>query len=301
VLLAGDISYANGYQPHWDSWAMQAEPLLSRVPLLPAPGNHEAKDFYGATYRARFAHPQRGRNWYAVDLGRVHLFSGTAGCFLTENDPATARDLITDELVGMERDLALAAARRAAGEIDFLVVAQHFPLYTNHESRGPFSPELVVAQEDILQRYQVDLVLVGHDHMYQRSHPMTYGNATPAGGVGYVQVIAGGGGAGLYDFADPASPDWGEWCAAWSRRFSFVEYDVAPGRIVATAWGWDDKNPAAIDPSLAPEVIDRFVVERRLAAPVPAPRPAAAILANVPEAHGVVIRNVAEDCTRHSH
>lgn len=309
VLLAGDVSYANGYQPRWDEWAGQAEPLTSVVPLLPAPGNHEAKDYCGETYRARFSTPGAGKNWYATDLGRAALFVGTAGCFLTENDPTTAADLVAEELVAMERSLAVAAARRAAGEIDFLVVAQHFPLYTNHATRGPFSPELVVAQEHILQRYQVDLVLVGHDHMYQRSLPMAYGEATGST-LGYVQVVAVAGGNGLYEFADPAGPDWGDWCAAWSRRFSFVEYEFDQGAVRAVASGWDDPQAAvvdedsnAVDPDLRPEVLDAFTLRRKDDALVRsaalAPRPAAELLVGVPEARGVVVRNLAEDCTRH--
>ncbi|MFP5220636.1 MAG: purple acid phosphatase family protein [Actinomycetes bacterium] len=307
VLLAGDISYANGYQPRWDEWAGQAEPLTSVVPLLPAPGNHEAKDYYGETYRRRFSTPAGGRNWYTADLGRAHLFVGTAGCFLTENDPTTAVDLVVDELLGLERSLALAAARRAAGEVDFLVVAQHFPLYTNHATRGPFSPELVVAQEHILQRYQVDLVLVGHDHMFQRSARMAYGNAT-GGGLGYVQVVAGAGGQSLYEFADPDSDAWGDWCVAWARQFSFAEHRIETGQLTTTVRAWDDStdSPNDVDMTLAPRVIDESVLRRkpeqlvRAAASRPV-RDVAEVLAGVPEARGVVVRNLAEDCTRHAH
>ena len=190
------------------------------------------------------------------------------------------------------------------------MVAQHFPLYTNHDTRGPFSPDLVVAQEHILQRYQVDLVLVGHDHMYQRSVPMAYGRATGTA-TGYVQVCAGAGGNGLYEFADPNGPDWGDWCAAWSRRFSFAEYSIEAGRIVATVRGWDDEqaridddNPNAVDPELAAEVLDSFVLRRKgddLVARAAGARVRSRndVLAGVPEARGRVIRNHAEDCTRH--
>lgn len=312
LVLTGDISYANGYQPTWDRWASQAEPMTSVVPLLPVPGNHEAKDFYGETYRSRFTTPAGGSNWYAVDLGRARLFAGTAGCFLTEKDPVTAVDLVTDELVAMERELALAAVRRAAGEIDFLVVAQHFPLYTNHDTRGPFSPQLVIAQEHILQRYQVDLVLVGHDHMYQRSHRMAYGEATGTA-AGYVQVCAGAGGNGLYEFADPDGPDWGDWCAAYQREFSFAEYEIARGSLRGVVRGWadaeaqvEDENPNAVDPSLPHRVVDEFVLHRKddalvASAAAAVPRSAVEVLAGVPEARGVVVRNHAEDCTRHHH
>lgn len=307
VLLAGDISYANGYQPRWDEWAGQAEPLTSTVPLLPAPGNHEAKDYYGETYRSRFSTPGQGRNWYTTDLGRAHLFVGTAGCFLTEKDPSTAFDLVADELLGLERSLALGAARRAAGEIDFLVVGQHFPLYTNHDTRGPFSPELVIAQEHVLQRYQVDLVLVGHDHMFQRSARMAYGEPTGSD-LGYVQVVAGAGGQSLYEFTDPEGPDWGDWCEAWARQYSYAEHLFEVGTVTTTVRGWDDAGDdgRSVDPALAPRVLDTSVLHRKSpaavrAAAAAAVRPVGELLAGVPEARGVVVRNLAEDCTRHAH
>lgn len=304
-LIAGDISYANGDQRLWDVWAEQVQPLGAAVPIMAAPGNHEAKDFMGETYRARFTHPNAGKPWYSIDIGKVHLVSTTAGAFFGDHE--VIRELVTEELLFLEQDLAVAHARRAAGEIDFIVVAQHFPTYTNHETRGPFSPQLVVAEEHVLQRYQVDLLLVGHDHMYQRSHPMAYGTPTPGGIGGYVQVIAGGGGSSLYEFADEGT----DWLAAKARRLGFVEYAVSDGLIEATAYGYpdgyddstvdDDVN--AVDPNLEPDIIDTFTIERRstLGAAPPVARAAAEVLAGVPEVNGIVVRNHREDCTRHQH
>ena len=44
LLLAGDLSYANGEQPIWDQWFDLAEPLLASTVTMAAAGNHEAKD-----------------------------------------------------------------------------------------------------------------------------------------------------------------------------------------------------------------------------------------------------------------
>jgi hypothetical protein len=338
-LLTGDISYANGDQRMWDQWAAEYELLSGTVPTLCSPGNHEAKDFNGETYRRRFTFPNHGSAWYSIDYHNVHLVSTTAGALLAGGDAESARQLVAEELTWLEQDLAAAAVRRAAGELDFLVVTQHFPLYTDHRTRGPFSPQLVLAQEQILQRFQVDLVLVGHDHMYQRSKPMAYGAPTSAadgGGVGYVQVAAGAGGKSLYEFtpietlepaSDPENPwmRWSLWSDAWAREFSFVDYAVRGPQITGTAFGWldvegqndvpqdpatyDDElvsvNADAVDASLAPRVIDTFTIRRKPAASlalVPAlPRPTEQIVAGVPEAHGIVVPNLAEDCTRHHH
>lgn len=336
VVIAGDLSYANGTQPHWDTWASRAEALTGSVPLLPTAGNHESKDFNGDTYRARFAHPNPGRAWYSIDLHNVHLLSNTAGAFLRAEDPQAAGELVRDELTWMERDLAAAAARRAAGALDFIVVTQHFPLYTDHRTRGPVSAAHVAAQEQLFQRYGVDLLLVGHDHMYQRSKPMAYGVPTTEG-AGYVQVCAGAGGQSLYEFTPVGTTEteidgeqpwqrWSLWSEAWARQFSFVTYRVAGDTIEATAYGWDDVegqndiptdpdtydndlvwvDPNAVDPDLAPRVLDRFRLLRKppaaiLAAAAQEPTLAAELLATLPEANGIVVENAAEDCTLHEH
>jgi hypothetical protein len=38
TLIAGDLSYADGFQPYWDSWGRMAEGLLSSRPFMAAPG-----------------------------------------------------------------------------------------------------------------------------------------------------------------------------------------------------------------------------------------------------------------------
>jgi hypothetical protein len=98
-LLAGDIAYADGWQPQWDRWANEIELLTASVPLVTSPGNHEGKDFYGATYRARFSHPNPGRNWFSFDHHNVHILSVTAGAFLqghVEHDRQTLIDPYLD-------------------------------------------------------------------------------------------------------------------------------------------------------------------------------------------------------------
>jgi hypothetical protein len=50
VVVVGDISYANGHLPSWESWLTAVEPLFATVPLFVVPGNHEIEcDAY--TYR----------------------------------------------------------------------------------------------------------------------------------------------------------------------------------------------------------------------------------------------------------
>lgn len=240
VLFAGDLSYANGDQPVWDRWFDEIEPLVSGVPMMAAPGNHENKDFGGKTFKERLSQPGRG-SFYSFDMGRVHVAVGTAGVFLADGT-------LAEELLFLESDLAAAAARRALGELDFIVVMQHYPIWTDHESRGPLNPSLVLAQEHIYQRYQIDLLLTGHDHFYERSVRMAYGRPSPAG---YVQVISGGGGTSLYDFV-PNDAFQG-WSAAHAKRFHFTDIEVTATELRGRAVATDGSR----------EVLDTFTVSRR--------------------------------------
>lgn len=344
-LIAGDISYANGDQRIWDAWAEQYSATGGSIPTMAAPGNHEAKDFMGEAYRRRFSFPNHGASFYSWVHGNVFLVSSAAGAFFGDIDGAM--EDVQYELLWMEQTLARAAGMRARGEVDFIVVTQHFPSYTDHRTRGPISPDRVVAAEQILQRYQVDLLLVGHDHMYQRSYPMVYGVPTStaalhgvvadvAGAVGlpyspartgnerytnatgYIEVIAGSGGKGLYEFTevdtldltvDPENPLQRHlpWLAASAREQCIVTYDVEGEEMHVTGHLFFDGNPAQgaarVDPDLSPEPFDRFTLVRKaFAADVPTvPRPAREILRDLPEAHGVLRYDRAEDCTLHDH
>ena len=247
VLVAGDLSYANGDQPLWDEYvnALEADYAASGI-LLTAPGNHEEEDNNGATYRNRFACPgstlSPDGTFYSFDLGRCHFVISTGGCFATDGTLAS-------EIAFLETDLAQAALRRAAGEIDFIIVAQHFTIWTDNEGRNPNNPTLVLLQENIFVRYGVDLLAVGHDHIYQRSKPMAFGQPNP---LGYVQVTAGTGGKGFYVLL-PQS--------AWSAfgvqdQHVFTEYSISRSAISAATHAVDPATGATV-------VIDEFSIPRR--------------------------------------
>lgn len=252
VLLAGDLSYASGSsslgpQEVWDDWFDQIQAHLgSETILMTAAGNHENEGNNGIAYRNRLAMPSSTLSpdgtFYSFDYENVHFVVSTGGAFATDGSLAT-------EIAFLELDLAGAALRRAAGQIDFIVVAQHFTLWTDQEGRAPANPTLVALQENILVRYGVDLVAVGHDHVYQRSAPMSFGLRNP---IGYVQVTSGCGGQGIRGF-EPTIQGWSEKELAEPL---FVEYEVAPGQMKGTTFGVDRDTGAT-------RVVDEFSLRRR--------------------------------------
>ncbi|MDT0498385.1 hypothetical protein RM530_13580, partial [Algiphilus sp. W345] len=105
--------------------------FLVAVPV----GNHQAKDGGGDGYDSRIH--QLGQNfYYGFDHGRVHFFCSTAGCLL---DGVISAASLATELLAMEAGLAQAAR----GEIDFIVVARHYTIWTSEDGRTP--PKLGLA------------------------------------------------------------------------------------------------------------------------------------------------------------
>jgi predicted phosphodiesterase len=279
VVIAGDLSYANGNQPIWDDYFRMHEPLFATVPVMAIPGNHETND--GTRYAAftsRMSHPGK-QIFYAFDHGNAHFL-------MVESEADTLNSNELHEMLAlMETDLASAAVRRAAGEIDYVALVQHVPLWSNHETRHNSWPH-VALEEQYLQRYAVDLLLTGHNHHYERSKPMAYAQPTTDETKSYespkgtIEIIAGGGGAGLYEFAPdvdgelPTSllvpgQDVQPWSAALVKRFSFAELDLRGasirGRGIASDLG-DPANPATWTAN-AMQVIDEWSLAGTRSAP----------------------------------
>ncbi|MBZ2188507.1 metallophosphoesterase family protein [Alcanivorax sp. JB21] len=265
LLLAGDLSYADGNQPVWDQWFSEVEPLLASTITMAAPGNHEAKDGggrqSGQAFKSRLTHPDprlsvvgnnEGSTFYSFRMNRVHFLVSSAGALIEDFS-------LAEELVNMEIDLAAAALARLRGEIDFIAVMQHYPIWTDQLGRSPANFTLVALEEDILLRYGVDLLLVGHDHVYQRSQKMAYGGNTP---VGYMQVMVGTGGQSVRLFDEAPQ----RWSAFQFIGLGLATYEVSPGKITGAFHGAapvgdeGDALQTVVEPF---SVRDTFSIERR--------------------------------------
>lgn len=237
VIIAGDLSYADG-DPHvWDVWFDMMQPLAARVPLMTAIGNHETgqEGVWGnRPYLARLALPG-GELFYGFDYGRVRFTMHDS-----DTTALAAAGLLAEAQEWFARDLADAAQRRDAGELDRIVVVQHHPLYSNHETLSrQYGAALITTQEPLMHAAGVDLLVAAHNHNYERSKPMMFGVPTAdaqhdyADPLGFLFVITGGGGQSLYDFRDPN--DFQLWSAAYAQRYHVVVLDVDGPRIDGSA------------------------------------------------------------------
>ena len=175
VIHAGDIGYADGYMVHWDTFFNKIQPIASRVPYMVAPGNHEFwYDF--AAYKARFFMPgddhdnedsetkQENHNnmYYSWTYGNIHFNS------MNSETAVDTPNFKQDMLDFFDKDLA--AVDRM--QTPFVISYFHRPLYCSNDGECTQSADepnrLTQQAEELLNQHQVDMVLYGHVHSYER-------------------------------------------------------------------------------------------------------------------------------------
>lgn len=221
-VLLGDISYANGNQPVWDDYFRQIEPMAATIPTMPVLGNHEneklkmgeaVQPIGYVAYLARFALPGK-ETWYAFSVGSARFLG------LNSDDPKNP-----EQLRWLEEELRRARRDRSVG---WVIVLQHHPLFGSTKGRGDNAP-LAETLQPFFDRYHVDLVLSGHDHHYERQHPLRgteIVQTTPSPyqkGRGTLYLTQGGGGKSLYDFVAEKP----EKCAIRDRSSGYLKVTVA--------------------------------------------------------------------------
>ena len=215
VFVLGDNAYENGtldeyqrcYGPTWGRH-------LGRT--WPTPGNHEYNTAGAAGYFDYFGERagDRATGYYAYDLGAWRVYSLNSNCEFVACGEASA------QLAWLQDDIS--ANPRAC-----TLAYWHHPRYSSgRHGNDPATDALW----DALYRARAEIVMAGHDHLYERFAPMDdAGELDEARGM--VSFVAGTGGRGLYEFHDIASTSrvrdadtWGVLeltlsPGAWSSRF----------------------------------------------------------------------------------
>jgi hypothetical protein len=227
-LHAGDISYAESggdglltdpYDPRiWDAFFIEFDSVASHIPWQIAVGNHEMEpwyspDGYGAQY-ARFDFPGEVTSstpptYYSFVYSNVGVIALDANDVSYEI-PANLGYTKGTQTAWLNTTLA---ALRGNPQVDFIVVHFHHCAYSTCTVHGC---EGGVEQfwTPLFDKYAVDLVINGHNHIFERTDPIIGGKATeeaPSGSTifpakdGTTYVCAGAGGESLYTFSAPDS------------------------------------------------------------------------------------------------
>ena len=188
VLTLGDNAYDKGtaaefagcFQPTWGAFKDR---------IRPSPGNHEYETSGAAGYFGYFG-AQAGpdnRGYYSFDYGGWHFISLNS---------------LIDVSPGSEQYLWLTADLAQSRDSLCTIAYWHYPAFSSGVKHG--STEAMRPFFDALQTAGVEIVLSGHEHVYERFAPQTAnGTADPARGVR--EFVVGTGGADLYPLGSPIS------------------------------------------------------------------------------------------------
>jgi len=237
VLLVGDYSYADGWAPTWETFGVMTEPLMSSVPTLGVPGNHEIAEgrYQNVDWVERYPVPFResgsdSPNWYSYNSGPVHIV-GLVGSYAPTEQGSAQYQFLEDDLSKVDRRVT-----------PWVVVMFHTPMYNSNENHYQEGYKMQTDMEELLYTSGVDVVLNGHVHSYERTHPV-YKDQPDACGITHIVI----GDAGNYE--GPAVP-WHEPQPAWSA-FRSGSYGV--GELVvhnATHARWDWRRVACVEKEL---------------------------------------------------
>jgi hypothetical protein len=215
VLFTGDAVTFGQLQDEWDAFLEAGEPVLRTVPVLAAHGNHDTNS---VNFYSQLAMPGDEQD-FGLDYGALHL------TVLNDSPEDTAT------ITGSTRDF-LDADLTAHASAPWKLVMHHRPLWSAAGNHGN-DTALQAAWGPVFDAHHVDLVINGHDHDYERTHPM-FGNqvkATPAEGTVY--LIAGSAGAELYDNGS------GFWTAFSEKAQNLAVLTVRAGELDLKAYRAD--------------------------------------------------------------
>ncbi|OJH39506.1 purple acid phosphatase family protein [Cystobacter ferrugineus] len=200
-LALGDNAYEMGTEAEFQHNLFEPmAPLLAQVPFFAVPGNHEYETNQGQPYFDNLYLPTSqggGEYYYSFDWGHVHFVAIDSNCAIGLS--SADRCTFEAQKKWVEQDLA---ASTAPWKIAFF----HHPPW----SSGDHGSQLKMRREfaPLFEKYGVDLVLTGHDHNYERTHPMRGNEVAPSGATNPVYLVVGSGGAKLRELSIESKPSW---------------------------------------------------------------------------------------------
>jgi predicted phosphodiesterase len=227
ALNTGDLVADGRVLELWKNFFSISSILTSSVPLYTVLGNHEQNS---PLYFRLLSLPGNER-YYSFNWGDCHFIA------LDSNEPYLSDKA---QLKWLEEDLDRNKNAR------FIIVFFHHPAHTLVKDRISFAEKVRQTLCPILEKYKVSVVFNGHDHNYQ--HFLING---------IHHIVAGGGGAPLYDIS---SPD--KYTIKAEKTHNYLICDVEEDRMILRAYRLDGSllDERVIKPRIkvGPPFIEKF-------------------------------------------
>lgn len=163
--ITGDLVGTGQHRDDWDQFFTHVGSFARTRPIVPAIGNHDTIDGLGAgLYLAHFGLPRNGAP--GLQPERSYHFTYGNALFVVLD----CTDSVEAQRPWLERVLR-------ASKATWKFALFHFPPYALSEDY----PDIQREWCPLFERYGVDLVLSGHVHHLQRTHPIRNGRVAPPG------------------------------------------------------------------------------------------------------------------------
>ncbi|MCB0214249.1 MAG: metallophosphoesterase family protein [Anaerolineae bacterium] len=211
MLTTGDNSQGEGTYQQLDRMVFQVyETIFSQVPVFPALGNHDYLTDQAAPYLNIFDVPQNARQekdvkrYYSFTYGNVEFIVLDTTPLVKASDPSTCEAM----LHWLHQELS------PSSQFWKIVVCHHPPHNAGHHG---VNPRIKTKLIPIFEAYDVNVVLSGHQHNYQRSKPLRQEQVTTMEEGGILYIVSGAGAAALH------TCDEAEWLA---RTIASVKHGI---------------------------------------------------------------------------
>lgn len=234
VILAGDISYADGYAPKWDSWGRMFEYVFANVKTAYVGGNHEVASGGENWVNYKFRYPNQyvgaGSDsflWYSYEQGNAHM---VMLCSYAATGPTSA------QYKWLEADLAKIDRTKTP----WVIAVWHTPWYTSN-AHHPMTEGAMMKDdmEDLMLKYEINVVISGHVHAYERTHPVAKGVVDCNNGINYITI---GDGGNREQFATPWTPVQPAWSALREYAYGYGQLHTVNSTHALWQW-WRDDDP----------------------------------------------------------
>lgn len=212
IVHTGDLIYPAGVPRYYPKrfYAPYA-PLIARAAFYPCLGNHDYSTDRGQPLLDEFELPHNGPEG---DTPGRHYWFDIADARFIAIDSNLRHDLL-DTYVAEWLDEVLADAGDR-----WKIVFFHHAVFTFRKPTYRIREALV----PVFDQHEVDLVLVGHNHLYERTHPLDDDRVVPDG-EGTVHITSGAGGAHIHKVRGEV-PDF--IATYYDEKHSFTIIEAAP-------------------------------------------------------------------------
>lgn len=231
VLLAGDIQYFKGATSDFEAMFL-AQWKKTGLHGYAVPGNHEygtprAADYFSSLKNSSIIVGEENKGFYSVKLGDWTVYALNSNC-----EYVGGCGVDSEQYKWLKSELAITNS-------SCTLAMWHHPLFTS----GRYAPDSGSRSRmkeiwKLLEQYGTDLVVSGHDHIYERFAGLTSEGILQ--GDAPRQFVVGTGGRSLYTQSSTKT---------FGSEFITSTYGFLQLKLAKNSYGWRfiDSNGQAID------------------------------------------------------